>query len=218
VDHRPPLVIAGRISSPNGPAQHTAKVCGVVWEIHGLVRSVHKMTRTIAFGKESVDAGVSPHANTTSRVHQAPSIAHGRSQNSVRIVVQDSKVALWQDSAAHLVSQLNIHAKKALAIGAVSQTQLPVMRLLMLDGAIAWPRGVSSQRLQPRAMLKMDYFAHLQKRNVVKIAEKGLKVAYLEATVGVDSNQHTSASRTLNKASGVVCRTQRSAQIALTRA
>merc|ERR1712137_434466 len=220
VDHRPPLVIAGRISPPNGLAQRTGRVCGAVWEIHGLVRSAHKMIKTIAFGKASVDGGVSQHANTTSRVHQAPSIAHGRSQNSVSIVVQDSKVALWQDSAAHLVSQLSIRAKNRMAIGAVSQTQFRVMKFLMLAEAIAWPRVVFSQRLQPHAMLRnqRDCFAQCQKRSVAKIVEKGSKVACLEATVSVDSNRHTSACRTQSKASGVVWRTQRSAQIARIRA
>lgn len=192
----------------------------MVREIHDLVRSAHKMVKTIAFGKASVDAGVSQHANTTSHVHLAPSIAHGRNQNSVRIVVQDSKVALWQDSAAHLVSQRNIPAKNRMAIGVVSRTQFLVRRLLMPNGPTVWPRGASSHRLRLRATLKSqrDCFAHLHKQIVVKIAEKDSKGVCLGATAGVDSDRLTSASRTLNKASGVVCRIQWNAQIALTRA
>lgn len=192
----------------------------MVREIHDLVRSAHKMVKTIAFGKASVDAGVSQHANTTSHAHLAPSIAHGRNQNSVRIVVQDSKVALCQDSAAHLVSQQSIPAKNRMAIGVVSRTQFLVRRLLMPNGPTVWPRGASSHRLRLRATLKSqrDCFAHLPKQIVAKIAEKDSKGVCLGATAGVDSDRLTSASRTLNKASGVVCRIQWNAQIALTRA
>lgn len=178
------------------------------------------MIKTIAFGKASVDDGVSQHASTTSHVHPAPSIAHGRNQNSVRIVVQDSKVASWQDSAAHLVSQRNIPAKNRMAIGVASRTQLLVRRFLMRNGATVWPRGASSHRLRLRATLKSqrDCFAHLRKQIVVQTAEKDSKGVCLGAPVGVDSDRHTSAFGTLNKASGVVCRIQWNAQIALTRA
>jgi len=120
--------------------------------IHDPVKSAEKVRGITASGKGSVDFGARQHANTTSRVHLAQSIAPGRSQNSVQTAVRGSKVVSQEVNAVRPASQPSILARIKRAHGAASLIRSLVMRHLITNAVIVWPREGSPQRRQLFAM------------------------------------------------------------------